>query len=118
MSILFMFFFFLMIRRPPSSTLFPYTTLFRSPEPGERDDADDDPGLRAGRRDGEDADRARLEGLHEPRLVERRAERRDEGARRVPEEEGEASREEDGPDHRDDRAEAVEHERDDREERR
>src|SRR3712207_8738150 len=24
-------FFFLMIRRPPSSTLFPYTTLFRSP---------------------------------------------------------------------------------------
>src|SRR4051794_41709468 len=30
------FFFFLMIRRPPRSTLFPYTTLFRSPElPGE-----------------------------------------------------------------------------------
>src|SRR2546422_7310128 len=28
-------FFFLMIRRPPRSTLFPYTTLFRSnPEPG------------------------------------------------------------------------------------
>src|SRR2546425_4781512 len=27
----FMFFFFLMIRRPPRSTLFPYTTLFRSP---------------------------------------------------------------------------------------
>src|SRR5256885_7313317 len=26
-----MFFFFLMIRRPPRSTLFPYTTLFRSP---------------------------------------------------------------------------------------
>src|SRR5690242_20904278 len=26
------FFFFLMIRRPPRSTLFPYTTLFRSPE--------------------------------------------------------------------------------------
>src|SRR5258708_21957882 len=26
----FMFFFFLMIRRPPRSTLFPYTTLFRS----------------------------------------------------------------------------------------
>src|SRR3712207_9080467 len=25
-------FFFLMIRRPPRSTLFPYTTLFRSPE--------------------------------------------------------------------------------------
>src|SRR5260370_8781086 len=36
------FFFFLMIRRPPRSTLFPYTTLFRSPTrsraapPGER----------------------------------------------------------------------------------
>src|SRR5437899_12735673 len=30
MSIFFFFFFFLMIRRPPRSTLFPYTTLFRS----------------------------------------------------------------------------------------
>src|SRR5712675_3811791 len=29
----FFFFFFLMIRRPPRSTLFPYTTLFRSPFP-------------------------------------------------------------------------------------
>src|ERR1039457_1272141 len=29
-SLLFLFFFFLMIRRPPRSTLFPYTTLFRS----------------------------------------------------------------------------------------
>src|SRR5689334_24715006 len=29
--IFFLFFFFLMIRRPPRSTLFPYTTLFRSP---------------------------------------------------------------------------------------
>src|SRR6476469_10773875 len=28
---LFFLFFFLMIRRPPRSTLFPYTTLFRSP---------------------------------------------------------------------------------------
>src|SRR5574344_2342858 len=28
----FVFFFFLMIRRPPRSTLFPYTTLFRSSE--------------------------------------------------------------------------------------
>src|SRR6195256_6746650 len=28
--ICFLFFFFLMIRRPPRSTLFPYTTLFRS----------------------------------------------------------------------------------------
>src|SRR5215813_14471186 len=30
------FFFFLMIRRPPRSTLFPYTTLFRSPPPASR----------------------------------------------------------------------------------
>ncbi len=29
-QLLFLFFFFLMIRRPPRSTLFPYTTLFRS----------------------------------------------------------------------------------------
>src|SRR2546430_10501367 len=29
-TILYFFFFFLMIRRPPRSTLFPYTTLFRS----------------------------------------------------------------------------------------
>src|SRR2546427_12935475 len=28
---IFFYFFFLMIRRPPRSTLFPYTTLFRSP---------------------------------------------------------------------------------------
>src|SRR5438270_6124191 len=37
----FSFFFFLMIRRPPRSTLFPYTTLFRSgcccADPAERD---------------------------------------------------------------------------------
>src|SRR2546426_5208634 len=31
LSQMFFFFFFLMIRRPPRSTLFPYTTLFRSP---------------------------------------------------------------------------------------
>src|SRR3989454_9328427 len=30
LCIFFFFFFFLMIRRPPRSTLFPYTTLFRS----------------------------------------------------------------------------------------
>src|SRR3712207_7309518 len=30
LSVTFFFFFFLMIRRPPRSTLFPYTTLFRS----------------------------------------------------------------------------------------
>src|SRR2546430_6940787 len=42
----FLFFFFLMIRRPPRSTLFPYTTLFRSsrragaPHPAKRDQRD------------------------------------------------------------------------------
>src|SRR5215213_10681017 len=33
--IVFCFFFFLMIRRPPRSTLFPYTTLFRSEPHGD-----------------------------------------------------------------------------------
>src|SRR2546430_6202568 len=33
-KVLGVFFFFLMIRRPPRSTLFPYTTLFRSREAG------------------------------------------------------------------------------------
>src|SRR6266496_3647567 len=32
-KVLFRFIFFLMIRRPPRSTLFPYTTLFRSQRP-------------------------------------------------------------------------------------
>src|SRR6266436_9072102 len=35
-------FFFLMIRRPPRSTLFPYTTLFRSRRFGQNDDSGDD----------------------------------------------------------------------------
>src|SRR6201993_5452260 len=35
-SFSFFFFFFLMIRRPPRSTLFPYTTLFRSLSPPSR----------------------------------------------------------------------------------
>src|SRR5437764_8784694 len=34
MPLLLFFFFFLMIRRPPRSTLFPYTTLFRSDAAG------------------------------------------------------------------------------------
>src|SRR2546430_10414784 len=42
MPLLKMFFFFLMIRRPPRSTLFPYTTLFRSLDRGLED-------VRAGR---------------------------------------------------------------------
>src|SRR5260370_42260459 len=34
LTLFYSFFFFLMIRRPPRSTLFPYTTLFRSLRPG------------------------------------------------------------------------------------
>src|SRR5215510_15511076 len=42
MVVLFFFFFFLMIRRPPRSTLFPYTTLFRSPAEGAEAPPSDD----------------------------------------------------------------------------
>src|SRR3989442_15216504 len=52
----FVFFFFLMIRRPPRSTLFPYTTLFRSREEfaGGLDAGEEDPlaALRSGRASG------------------------------------------------------------------
>src|SRR5258708_27911544 len=44
------FFFFLMIRRPPRSTLFPYTTLFRSLRGDLRRRAPDASALRAARR--------------------------------------------------------------------
>src|SRR3712207_7205441 len=52
-------FFFLMIRRPPRSTLFPYTTLFRSPRGGRH---------RPRRRQPRDPPR-----LHVPRPLGRRA---------------------------------------------
>src|SRR5256885_6313575 len=47
-------FFFLMIRRPPRSTLFPYTTLFRSPGDGSGSVPDRLPrqAVHAGRRGG------------------------------------------------------------------
>src|SRR2546421_7140857 len=63
------FFFFLMIRRPPRSTLFPYTTLFRSHEPerapgpvlfaagGDRE--------RSGRERGRDRKSTRLNSSHD-----------------------------------------------------
>src|SRR5215204_6910668 len=41
----------LMIRRPPRSTLFPYTTLFRSPEPAPTLGGNTVPGLPQGPRD-------------------------------------------------------------------
>src|SRR3712207_8429675 len=68
-------FFFLMIRRPPRSTLFPYTTLFRShPE-----DADGPPGHRP-RRPGADqrllaAPRRALARLHRVRREDRKSTR-------------------------------------------
>src|SRR2546427_12362111 len=43
-------FFFLMIRRPPRSTLFPYTTLFRSPPTGPRSPRSDRAAPRGPRR--------------------------------------------------------------------
>src|SRR3712207_7905892 len=73
------FFFFLMIRRPPRSTLFPYTTLFRSAGHGPRRDAADrgaaprldrdrPPGRRRGprhwRRDWADRKSTRLNSSH------------------------------------------------------
>src|SRR2546426_11311045 len=59
MHFLLLFFFFLMIRRPPRSTLFPYTTLFRSPS---RSDAGPAPGGRRHVRDGARGGRARTTG--------------------------------------------------------
>src|SRR3712207_6861211 len=63
-------FFFLMMRRPPRSTLLPYTTLFRSPR---------HPGVRAGARRGEGDPHppARLRG------VQRRLRRRPDGRARA-----------------------------------
>src|SRR6266849_8945310 len=57
------FFFFLMIRRPPRSTLFPYTTLFRSA--GRRPGAAGPGAWRAGTRCGADRKSTRLNSSHE-----------------------------------------------------
>src|SRR6266571_8469779 len=48
------FFFFLMIRRPPRSTLFPYTTLFRSPGPSRSTRLSNSPTSRGGPRRSEE----------------------------------------------------------------
>src|SRR3712207_6930711 len=50
-----------MIRRPPRSTLFPYTTLFRSRVPGKAGDEQRDGSLRCHRR--RRADRRQRDGL-------------------------------------------------------
>src|SRR6266581_6698894 len=55
-----LFFFFLMIRRPPRSTLFPYTTLFRSRPP----DADRPPCPRPRPVGGRDRKSTRLNSSH------------------------------------------------------
>src|SRR2546429_6884718 len=78
--LLFEFFFFLMIRRPPRSTLFPYTTLFRSRRAGVGRVA---PHLRAGdarprTRRGSKHGAAPLSVLHQ-RVVGQRGERRGRG---------------------------------------
>src|SRR6185295_19824941 len=61
----FIFFFFLMIRRPPRSTLFPYTTLFRSRRGRERCGIRRPPaGRRPAARRGRDRKSTRLNSSH------------------------------------------------------
>src|SRR3989454_10731714 len=64
-----LFFFFLMIRRPPRSTLFPYTTLFRSLELGPGEPLGDvlqldEPTLEVARRTRQDRKSTRLNSSH------------------------------------------------------
>src|SRR6266480_4769406 len=61
----FFFFFFLMIRRPPRSTLFPYTTLFRS---GTEVEQVDRSGLPAARTDQPRPRRQGVRPRHRPHL--------------------------------------------------
>src|SRR5438477_8047741 len=58
-----LFFFFLMLRRPPRSTLFPYTTLFRSWSL--EDPVPDDGGHRAERGADQHFERSMTQQLHE-----------------------------------------------------
>src|SRR3712207_8468730 len=66
-------FFFLMIRRPPRSTLFPYTTLFRSaePAPGGRDDC-----VRHGDEEDGPGDQATLRADARPEVGDRNGDRK------------------------------------------
>src|SRR3712207_7437150 len=64
-----LFFFFLMIRRPPRSTLFPYTTLFRSEAAERAEEMIDAFGLRAKR----DVRAPKLSGGQRRRLLLARA---------------------------------------------
>src|SRR5256886_13665278 len=80
---LFLLFFFLMIRRPPRSTLFPYTTLFRSRDPRRRPQARRHGHVHAGHLDRGGADvLPRERGVRDGRLVRSPENRR--GRRRPP----------------------------------
>src|SRR3712207_7396182 len=59
-SVLLCIVFFLMIRRPPRSTLFPYTTLFRSVAAGDMSADDACQGVAVGDGDGGEAEMPRL----------------------------------------------------------
>src|SRR5947208_12283939 len=61
----FLLFFFLMIRRPPRSTLFPYTTLFRSNADAEPFHVPASVRIDAGVREGEDRKSTRLNSSHQ-----------------------------------------------------
>src|SRR5690349_24009354 len=68
-----------MLRRPPRSTLFPYTTLFRSPQTARvADDPDPRPGRRGQRREQAAGVEQLLERVDadDPRVVEERVDRR------------------------------------------
>src|SRR6266851_9651846 len=88
--ILFFFFFFLMIRRPPRSTLFPYTTLFRPParlrRPGRAPRGADEPDPERGRRDAgrRDAHARHAGGGRRGRRDRRRHRRRNDGRGQAP----------------------------------
>src|SRR3712207_7553622 len=69
-------FFFLMIRRPPRSTLFPYTTLFRShAAPRAHQHAAALPGVPVGRDGGDPERHRRSDGAHALRSVDRKSTR-------------------------------------------
>src|SRR2546422_7580497 len=75
--LVFFVFFFLMIRRPPRSTLFPYTTLFRSRETGNGRG-----GVRRPRVAGGDRDREyRIQQQHGPPRVQGESHRWNDGRR-------------------------------------
>src|SRR2546427_12656713 len=66
--------FFLMIRRPPRSTLFPYTTLFRSRRQGQEDPHERAAALRERREVALLLHAGRLLGVHEVRSEEHTSE--------------------------------------------